>query len=40
MAKVIDPKEKIVSVFMAQAPTARIPIRFLFKNLLYGALVQ
>jgi CubicO group peptidase (beta-lactamase class C family) len=36
----IDPKEKIVGVFMVQAPTARIPIRFLFKNLLYGALVQ
>jgi CubicO group peptidase (beta-lactamase class C family) len=36
----IDPKEKIVSVFMAQAPTPRLHTRFLFKNLLYGALVQ
>jgi CubicO group peptidase (beta-lactamase class C family) len=36
----IDPKEKIVSVFMAQAPTPGLHIRFLFKNLLYGALVQ
>lgn len=36
----IDPKEKIVGVFMAQAPTPRLHTRFLFKNLLYGALVR
>jgi CubicO group peptidase (beta-lactamase class C family) len=36
----IDPKEKIVGVFMAQAPTPRLHTRFLFKNLLYGALVK
>jgi CubicO group peptidase (beta-lactamase class C family) len=36
----IDPKEKIVGVFMAQAPTPRLHTRFLFKNLLYGALVN
>jgi CubicO group peptidase (beta-lactamase class C family) len=36
----IDPKEQIVGVFMAQAPTPRQHTRFLFKNLLYGALVK
>ena len=36
----IDPREKIVGVFMAQAPTPRLHTRFLFKNLLYGALVK
>jgi CubicO group peptidase (beta-lactamase class C family) len=36
----IDPKEKIVGVFMAAAPTSRLHTRFLFKNLLYGALVE
>jgi len=36
----IDPKEKIVGVFMAAAPTPRLHTRFLFKNLLYGALVE
>jgi CubicO group peptidase (beta-lactamase class C family) len=36
----IDPKEQIVGIFMAQAPTPRQHTRFLFKNLLYGALVQ
>jgi CubicO group peptidase (beta-lactamase class C family) len=35
----IDPQEQIVGVFMAQAPTPRLHTRFLFKNLLYGALV-
>jgi CubicO group peptidase (beta-lactamase class C family) len=36
----IDPKEKIVGVFMAQAPTPRLHMRFLFKNFFYGALVK
>jgi len=36
----IDPKEKIVGVFMSQAPSTRIHTRFLFKDLLYGALVK
>ncbi len=36
----IDPKEKIAAVFMAAAPTPRLHTRFLFKNLLYGALVE
>jgi CubicO group peptidase (beta-lactamase class C family) len=36
----IDPKEQIVGIFMAQAPTPRHHTRFLFKNLLYGALVR
>jgi CubicO group peptidase (beta-lactamase class C family) len=30
----IDPKENVVGVFMAQAPTPRVYTRFLFKNLL------
>jgi CubicO group peptidase (beta-lactamase class C family) len=36
----IDPKEQIVGIFMAQAPTPRQHTRFLVKNLLYGALVR
>jgi CubicO group peptidase (beta-lactamase class C family) len=36
----IDPKERLVGVFMAQAPTPRLHTRFLFKNLIYGAMVQ
>jgi len=36
----IDPKERIIGVFMAAAPTPRLHTRFLFKNLLYGALVN
>ncbi|MFC4170497.1 serine hydrolase domain-containing protein [Microvirga sp. GCM10011540] len=36
----IDPKENIVGVFMAAAPSPRLHTRFLFKNLLYGALVD
>jgi CubicO group peptidase (beta-lactamase class C family) len=36
----IDPKENIVAVFLAAAPTPRLHTRFLFKNLLYAALVQ
>ncbi len=36
----IDPEEEIVGVFMAAAPTPRQHTRFLFKTLLYGALVD
>ena len=36
----IDPREKIVGIFMAAAPTPRVQTRNLFKNLLYGAVVQ
>lgn len=36
----IDPKEKIVGVFMAAAPSTRQHTRFLFKNLLYAGLVD
>jgi CubicO group peptidase (beta-lactamase class C family) len=36
----IDPKEKIVGVFMAAGPSTRQHTRFLFKNLVYGALVE
>ena len=36
----IDPREKIVAVFMTAAPSTRLHSRFLFKNLLYGALVE
>lgn len=35
----IDPEEDLVAVFMAAAPTPRQHTRFLFKNLVYGALV-
>jgi CubicO group peptidase (beta-lactamase class C family) len=37
---IIDPKEKIVGVFMAAAPTPVKHNQELFKNLLYGALVK
>ena len=36
----IDPKERIVGVFMAAGPSTRQHTRFLFKNLIYGALVD
>jgi len=36
----IDPKEKIVGVFMSAGPNTRLHTRFLFKNLLYAALVD
>ena len=36
----VDPKEKIVGVFMSAAPSTRSHTRFLFKNLIYGALVE
>jgi CubicO group peptidase (beta-lactamase class C family) len=36
----IDPKEKIVGILLTAAPTPRLHTRFLFKNLLYGALVD
>jgi CubicO group peptidase (beta-lactamase class C family) len=36
----VDPKEKIVAVFLSAGPSTRQHTRFLFKNLLYGALVQ
>jgi CubicO group peptidase (beta-lactamase class C family) len=36
----IDPREKIVGIFMAAAPTPRLHTRNLFKNLLYGAVVK
>ena len=34
----IDPKEQLVGVLMAQAPSYRVPNRMLFKNLVYGAM--
>jgi len=34
----IDPKERLVGVLMAQAPSHRVPNRMLFKNLVYGAM--
>jgi CubicO group peptidase (beta-lactamase class C family) len=37
---IIDPKERIVGVFMAAAPTPLKHTQELFKNLLYGALVK
>jgi CubicO group peptidase (beta-lactamase class C family) len=36
----IDPKEKIVGVFLAAGPSTRQHTRFLFKDLLYAALVE
>jgi CubicO group peptidase (beta-lactamase class C family) len=36
----VDPKEKIVGVILAAAPNTRQHTRFLFKNLIYGALVE
>jgi CubicO group peptidase (beta-lactamase class C family) len=36
----VDPKEKIVGIFLSAGPNTRQHTRFLFKNLLYGALVE
>lgn len=36
----IDPREKIVGIFMAQSPTSLGHTRLLFRKLLYGALVN
>ncbi|HRO60866.1 MAG TPA: serine hydrolase domain-containing protein [Burkholderiaceae bacterium] len=36
----IDPKEGLVGILMAQGPSNRIHTRMLYKNLVYGALVQ
>jgi len=36
----VDPKERIVGVFLSAGPSTRQHTRFLFKNLLYGALVR
>lgn len=36
----LDPQEGIVGVFMAAAPSPRLHTRFLFKNLLYAAVVE
>lgn len=36
----IDPQERLVGVFMAAAPSPRQHTRFLFKTLLYGAMVE
>ena len=36
----VDPKEKIVGIILAAAPNTRQHTRFLFKNLIYGALVE
>lgn len=36
----IDPKEKLVGILMSQSPSNRIHTRMLYKNLVYGALIQ
>ena len=36
----IDPKERIVGIFMAMSPTDRVPKRLLFKTLLYSAVIK
>lgn len=35
----VDPRERLVGVFMAQGPSNRVHTRMLFKNLVYGAMV-
>lgn len=37
---VIDPKEKLVGILMAQGPSFRGQTRHLYKDLVYGALVK
>jgi CubicO group peptidase (beta-lactamase class C family) len=36
----IDPKEKLVGIFMSQGPATRVQTRMPYKSLVYGALVQ
>jgi CubicO group peptidase (beta-lactamase class C family) len=36
----IDPKEKLVGILMAMGPSNRIHTRMLYKNLVYGSMVQ
>lgn len=36
----IDPKEKLVAILMAQGPSTRVHTRMLYKNLVYGAMVE
>jgi CubicO group peptidase (beta-lactamase class C family) len=36
----IDPRERLVGVLMAQGPSNRVHTRMLYKNLVYGALVE
>jgi hypothetical protein len=36
----IDPKEKLLAIQLTQGATARVQSRHLFKNLVYGALVE
>lgn len=35
----IDPEENLIAIFMAAAPNARNHLRFMFRNVTYGALV-
>ena len=36
----IDPKERLIGVFMAAAPTDRVSKRLLYKSLMYGAMIK
>jgi CubicO group peptidase (beta-lactamase class C family) len=36
----IDPKEKLVGILMAQGPSNRVQTRMLYKNVVYGAMVN
>ena len=36
----IDPKERLVAIQLTQGATTRLQTRLLFKNLIYGAMVQ
>ena len=36
----LDPKEELTAIIMAQGPSNKTHTRMLYKNLVYGALVQ
>ena len=36
----IDPAEQVVAILMTQGPSSRVHTRMLFKNLVYGAMVE
>ena len=36
----VDPKEKMVVVYMMQAPSKRLPYRVMLRNMVYAAVVD
>ena len=36
----VDPAEQLVAILMSQGPSSRVHTRMLFKNLVYGAMVE